>query len=321
MVARPILPSKIVVESDDTTVVRQDFGADGAFIVTPDTQQQWPVTAQARDTKGTVRDLLATTKGELLVAPSDHVIYENVYSGTAVANVTALLGPVPAEGFVSAVFMSSASIATAVVQVTWDGIQWASLTGTLANLMAGGIAKPRNLYVGSNYPVMISIPPCKQIRVSTAATQTLSNCKITLGLSKTSRTDFVAAYISDSQIVDKTQLTNYNQVVPIQVGGVDSTKKQSVLAMDTSTNPRVQGEVNTTGSQGIPYYGGAVATAITRASPQAYLNGQPAALQSNTLGELKIDNSELRNMLEMQQLQLQAAAMQALDPNWGFELR
>ena len=319
MVARAVPPATVIKTNDDPVTIKQDYSADGALVVTPDTAQQWPVKLQAIDPAGYLRDLKVSPKGELITASADHVILQSNYSGTPAAN-TVFIGPVPAEGFVSASVLTSAIPSGGMyLQVSYNGVDWVSVTTVLNS---GSTASTGMWNSGQIYTA--SLPPCAFVRLMTNASSALTGVKFFLALSKTQRPDYLAARLSDVQVSDSlTPVIASSVVQQLLVGGVDSAKRTRALATDGTVYAKAQAPANnqTGAALNIPYYGHVMAQAIARIAPYPYSIDQPAALQANTRGELQVDQQEIRRIQEQQLLAQQAAAMQQLDPNWGFELR
>ena len=322
MTARPVLPAAAHVESKDAEVIKQDFEANGPLIVSQDSRDAWRVSMQGKGTDEVVRDVRVKPTGELLVSPQDNVRFEGYFNGAAVT-FSILLAPIPAEGFVTASLVFSVAVSPASLQVTMDGVNWTTLPGTLPNNTTG--AQQAAIFYTSAFTIAtFSLPPCAYVRVISGGTQTLTNCRTYLTLSKTPKADFVAARLSDVQFSDNTLQANSLTFQSVLTGGVDATKRTRVLATDGTVEAKAQGATNQqAGNQPLaqPFYGHVLATTIARVEAYQYKRDQPAALQANTRGELQVDFNELRRAIEQQTLRAEASYMQQLDPNWGFELR
>ena len=320
-----------VVTATDSLPIKQDYDSDGPLIIAQDSREQFKVAIQGPNiaassvgiSDGIVRDARVNQRNELVTSNGDHVIYQQTVSGTTPAGFANLLGPIPAEGFMSFSVIAVNQIPSngMCVQFTYDGSTWYSLamsnaTGMTSNSTANySIATP---YVGS-------IPPCLSIRIATNSTNstTLAQARFILALSKLPRPDLMLVRHADAQFNDQSTAlaAGSTQLAGLGITLPDANKRMRVISADGSVNQRGQPQTYSYGSIYAPFYTSVIATAISRPEAASYKYDQPAALQTNDRGHLHIFSEELRRNQEQEILNQQQQYMQSLDPNWGFELR
>jgi hypothetical protein len=323
MTARPVLtPSTDSTPVDVTGKVQitQDLG-DGPLVVAQDDSLPWRVLNQIRTPKGQTADQAATALGEAKVAFGDTVILQTDF--TLVANVAAYPISVPAtDGWATATAYCTTTMASGIgIQVSLDnGLNWQEVYGRLEGTgVAIGNSNTTRSYATS--PFNVSLPPCSHIRVVATHT-TAGRYKFYLALSKAPRVNNMAVVLSDAQLTDTANVGTTSNAHAVVVSGLDSSKVMRPFAQDSTFTARRQSSTNSaTGSTNIPYYGNPVATAMARREPQLYNVDQPAALQADNYGNLRVNLTELRQLQERALLLQEAAYMQQLDPNRGFEFR
>lgn len=319
MTARPVSGNGVATLPDTINVSQAAGPADPLYVAQG--QDTWRTLGQGRGQDGNTYDLATSKLGELLTGAGPNLILNEPVRMNG-ASVPAYPIRVDNDGYQTAmlVITGTAPNQGCGLQITVDGQNWMYIN--MANINTGS-NDVTTLQYGSATPYVASIPPCRAIRVMYNATAVPTNTAVQLALSRTPFTNYVQTRINIAQVTDNSTYGNSSGLQQLLVGGVDATKKTRVLAADGTVNAKSQGQVNNASGAAlnIPFFGHVLSTAITRVQPQQYIDNQPVALQADTRGHLSVNFDEMRRNQEQQIVLQQAAAMQQLDPNWGFEVR
>lgn len=322
MTARPVTTSITFPPSmlNGEMSVTQNLERDGPLFVASAGAENFPVSLRGRNKLGRFIDAALRDNGAQVVAGEDHVVYTVVATlGTAVGYP---FNMIPADGFMSATIVTFGTSPNNGfgLEVSLDnGVSWHSIQIVSEQSSVPGQA---TLIYSQGIIGVCDIPPCTHIRMRAQNSAAFTN-RYCLALSRQPRTSHMSVRLSDAQMTDNAVYGGTTTIQSLITSGIDATKRTRPVAADGTVATRAQGATvsSSTGPFNLPYYGTVLAPAIARIDAQNYGRDQPAALQSNNRGELKIETDAIRSVTEQQTLAAQAIYMQQLDPNWGFELR